>query len=200
MSVIQASVIKVGGSLFDWPELPARLSALLDGLRVKHQRAVLLAGGGRATDFVRAVDQTFALGDLPAHRLALRSLDLTAHVLATLLPDLEVIDERAGLEVVWGRKRTPVFAPRRFLEECDSDPLPCTWELTSDSIAARLAVHVGAAELVLLKSTAVPPGTDRRAAAALGLVDPLFPTASRSLERVLYANLRDDRREPLLLR
>jgi 5-(aminomethyl)-3-furanmethanol phosphate kinase len=192
-------VIKVGGSLFDWPELPRRLNAVLDKRRTAHQHLILLAGGGRAADFIRALDHTFALGDVAAHRLALRSLDLTAHVLAALVPDLDMIDDLAQREFVWNRKRMPVFAPRRFLEEHDPEPLPCCWELTSDSIAARLAVHLEAAELVLLKSAPLPPGTDRRAAAGLGLVDPLFPEVSRGLRRVLYLNLRGNRPEPLLL-
>jgi aspartokinase-like uncharacterized kinase len=195
-------VIKVGGSLFDWPELPRHLNAVLDAHRAACQKLVLVPGGGPAADFIRTLDRTFALGDLPAHRLALRSLDLTAHVLAALVPGLDVIEDVGSLAHVWTHDRTPVLAPRRFLEECDraaADPLPASWDVTSDSIAAQVAVHLGAAELVLLKSAPLAPGTDRRAAADLGLVDPLFPGVSRGLERVLYLNLRGDRPEPLLL-
>jgi aspartokinase-like uncharacterized kinase len=195
-------VIKVGGSLFDWPELPRRLNAILDAYRAARQRLVLLPGGGCAADFVRRLDNTFALGDLPAHHLALRSLDLTAHVLAALVPGLEVIDDVGNRDQIWKHDRTPVLAPRRFLEECNcaaADPLPSSWDVTSDSIAAQVAVHLGAAELVLLKSAPLPPGTDRRAAADLGLVDPLFPAVSRGLERVLYWNLRVNQPEPFLL-
>jgi aspartokinase-like uncharacterized kinase len=197
-------VIKVGGSLFDWSELPRHLGALLDAHRDRaaSRRLILLAGGGRAADFVRALDRTFALGDLPAHRLALRSLDLTAHVLAALVPGLDVINDVGNLDLVWKQDRIPVLAPRRFLKECDgaaTDPLPASWDVTSDAIAARVAVYLGAAELVLLKSAPLPPGTDRRAAADLGLVDPLFPDVSRDLGRVLYVNLRENQPEPLLL-
>ena len=45
----------------------------------------------------------------------------------------------------------------------------------------------------------MPPGVDRRAAARLGLVDPLFPDVSRDLERVFYLNFRVNSRAPLLL-
>ena len=137
-----------------------------------------------------------------AHHLALRSLDLTAHVLAALVPGLVVVDELAALARVWNEGSTPVLAPRRFLEESDPaspDPLPPSWDVTSDAIAARVAVHLGAAELLLLKSTPLPTGTDRRAAARLGLVDPCFPDAARRLIRVVYLNLRDNRRKPVLL-
>jgi aspartokinase-like uncharacterized kinase len=195
-------VIKVGGSLFDWPAFPRQLKAVLDAYRAARPSLVLLPGGGSAADFVRRLDRTFALGDVPAHRLALRSLDLTAHALAALVPGLEAIDDVGNLGQVWKELKIPVLAPRRFLEEHDchaADPLPPSWDVTSDAIAARVAVHLGAAELVLLKSTPLPPGTDRRAAADLGLVDPFFPAVSHGLERVLYLNLRGNRPEPLLL-
>jgi aspartokinase-like uncharacterized kinase len=197
-------VLKVGGSLLDWSELPRRLGAILEAGRVAGRRQVVLAGGGGAADFVRQLDRTFALGDAAAHRLALRALDLTAHALAALVPSLglDVVDEPAVFQPLWERGRIPLFAPRRFLAETDAsspDPLPFSWDVTSDTIAARLAVHLGAAELVLLKSQGLPPGTDRHTAARLGLVDPCFPEASRSLPRVVLIDLRAEGSVPFLL-
>jgi aspartokinase-like uncharacterized kinase len=186
-------VIKVGGSLFDWPDLPGRLAADLRRRRGGAGRLVLLSGGGRAADHVRELDRTFGLGDLRAHRLALRSMDLTAHVLAALLPDLDVVEELPALDETWNRGRIPVLAPRRWLDEVDArspDPLPASWDVTSDAIAARVAVALGAEGLVLLKSAPMPPGIDRREAARLGLVDPAFPEVSHDLESVVYRNLR----------
>jgi aspartokinase-like uncharacterized kinase len=202
MIMIRLVVIKVGGSLFDWPELPRQLTALLDDHSAAAAHLLLIPGGGRAADFVRSLDRTFALGDVPAHHLALRSLDLTAQVLAVLVPGLVVIDQLATLPQLWKLGRTPVLAPRRFLEEIDCaspDSLPPSWEVTSDAIAARVAVHLRATELILLKSAPLPAGSDRRAAARLGLVDRCFPDVSRKLSRVIYTNIRSDPREPILL-
>jgi aspartokinase-like uncharacterized kinase len=57
-----------------------------------------------------------------------------------------------------------------------SDPdIPESWEMTSDSLAAWLARKIGAARLVLVKSTAAPRPFDPAALAELGLVDRLFP-------------------------
>jgi aspartokinase-like uncharacterized kinase len=192
-------VMKVGGSLFDLPDLPRRLTAVLDSHRTRCTHLVVLVGGGPAADFIRALDRRFALGDRAAHDLALHSLDLTAHALAALLPGLVVVDELSALDRAWSRAETPVLAPRRVLDAIGPPHLPASWSVTSDAIAARLAVHLGAAELVLLKSTPLPPGIDRRAAAALGLVDPLFPDVSRYLPRVVYVNLRADRPEAHVL-
>jgi hypothetical protein len=65
----------------------------------------------------------------------------------------------------------PVVAPSRWLR--DADPLPHTWEVTSDSIAAWVAGALGATQLVLVK----PPGARGDA-----MVDPYF-------ERALGANV-----------
>src|SRR5207244_3359156 len=121
-------VVKVGGSLLDWPELPARLAADLAGRR--ERPLVLVGGGGRLVAVLRDLDRRHALGEELAHVLALRALDVTAHALAALLPGLEVGEGLNTLRAIWAAGRTPVLAPRPFLEEDDRrspDPLPHSW-------------------------------------------------------------------------
>jgi 5-(aminomethyl)-3-furanmethanol phosphate kinase len=183
------AVVKLGGSLFCWEHLPERLAAYLDSRR--GQCLVLIAGGGPAADLVREIDSRHALGDERAHALALRALDLTAHLAAALAEGLVVVEHPRDFPAAWSQGKTPVLAPRAFLDADDRDPLPCSWHVTSDSIAARIAERLGAGELVLLKSAPLPQGTDRAQAAQLGLVDPAFPALSRCLPRVIYVNLRE---------
>jgi aspartokinase-like uncharacterized kinase len=78
-------------------------------------------------------------------------------------------------------------------------PLPRRWRVTSDSIAARIASHFGAPELILLKSVTLPERISMTEAANEGLVDPHFPTAAKDLERVISVNLCDDDPEESLL-
>lgn len=185
-------VIKVGGSLLTWDQLPGRLARYLAGLRAA--RPVLIVGGGRATDLVRDLDQLHDLGPDRADALALRALDFTAQLLGTLLDAAAATARVEDLEATWAAGKVPILAPRAFLDELDRpgpDPLPRSWDVTTDSIAARLAEHLGASELILLKSAPIPPDADRVEAARLGLVDPAFPEVARDLRRVLYLNLRD---------
>jgi 5-(aminomethyl)-3-furanmethanol phosphate kinase len=110
------------------------------------------------------------------------------------MPGLVVVDAPASFEVVWNDLRVPLLAPRLFLDtidRCADDPLPPTWHVTTNSIAARVAVHLGARELALLKSTPLPPRTTRAFASRRGLVDPAFPAVARPLASVTYLNLRD---------
>jgi aspartokinase-like uncharacterized kinase len=198
--VTRPLVIKVGGSLLDWPGLPLRLASFLEDHRA--DRPVMIVGGGRVADVVRDLDRIHRLGEERAHALALRALDLSAQVLAGLLPGLAVVDDPSAFEATWSARLFPILTPRRLLETLDalsSDPLPHCWEITTDSIAARIAVLLGAAGLILLKSAPVPPGTTRTDAARLGLVDPAFPEIARPLASVVYLNLRDPGGMPIAL-
>jgi len=195
-------VIKVGGSLLDWPELPGRLAAFLDNRRGRaarlREQAVLIAGGGPFADLIRTMDHTHDLGDQIAHRLAIRSLDVTAELLAGLLPGSAVVHRPEDLRTCRDSGQVPILAPGRFLEELDDrgpDPLPASWDVTSDSIAARIAGLLGARHLILLKSAGLSAEIDRGQAARLGLVDAMFPRIAAALEVVELVCLRD--REPL---
>ena len=90
---------------------------------------------------------------------------------------------------------TPILAPRNVLNEIErpgTDRLPASWDVTSDTIAARIAEHLQARSLVLIKSTAVPAGCTREGAAKLGLVDPMLPKAARLIPHVEIVNLRSE--------
>jgi aspartokinase-like uncharacterized kinase len=198
------TVIKVGGSLFDWPEFPRRMTEFLEARQAadSNERLVLIAGGGPAADLIRELDKTHALGDQPAHRLALHAMDLTAIVLSELLPGTVVVDQIADLSPVWSAGSIPVLAPRRLLDEIDQSgqtTLPASWNVTSDSIAAWSAVQVGANRLILLKSAPLPAGIDRHQAARLGLVDPMLPVVALPAPWVEYVNLRERACQPHLL-
>lgn len=185
------TVVKVGGSLLDWPALPEALRAFLDDHR--DDRLVMIVGGGAAADLVRDLDRIHNLGEVRAHALAIRSLDLTARVLAAIVPGLVVVETIADLQGRLDGGGIPILAPRRPLEDDalrTDDPLPTSWSVTTDAIAARIATRIGASCLILLKSTSAPPGTTREQAARLGLVDPRFPHEARPIPRVVLRNLR----------
>ena len=185
-------VLKLGGSLLDWPDWPGRLTSFLAGL--PDFQPVLIVGGGRFADVLRDLDRLHNLGETQSHALALRVLDTTAHLAATLLPGSIVVDNLAQIASIHDQGKLPILAPRRFLDRDDHespDPLPHAWTTTTDSIAARLARHLRAA-LILLKSVPRPPGvTDWPTLARLGLVDPEFPRAVAGVAKVSIVCLKD---------
>jgi aspartokinase-like uncharacterized kinase len=173
-------VVKVGGSLYDLPDLKSRLVAFLTALSAPDR--LLVPGGGAAADAVRAWDRTHGLGETASHWLALRACTLNAHFLAALLGAAVVERPRHGAGLA-------VLDPLAFLL-ADPATLPESWAATSDSVAALAAAAVGA-ELVLLKSVTIPPALTWREAAAAGHVDALLPgLIERHGLRVRVVNLR----------
>src|SRR5438045_519765 len=159
-------IAKIGGSLFDLPDLTNRLKNWAAGQNSR--RIIFVPGGGEAADVIRKLDAVHGIGQEAAHWLALRILSVNAYMMANLLkvPVVSGVDEPHSVSVL------------DAFEFCTRDQkngaLPHSWDVTSDSIAARVA-HVASGRLVLLKSVELPPGTTWIEAAAIGLVDRAFP-------------------------
>ncbi len=156
-------VVKVGGSLFDLPDLGGRLARWLEITSLSE--VTFVAGGGAAADVVREMDRTHRLGEEKSHWLALESLRLTASLLLAL-------SAREGCQPF--RVEDLYSFARR--DEGRPGCLPHRWEVTSDSLAARVAEVIGARELILLKSVTIPPDMDWAEAGRRGYVDGYFPT------------------------
>jgi aspartokinase-like uncharacterized kinase len=154
-------VVKVGGGLLAHPaHFDAALGTLADA--ASSQRLLIVPGGGPFADAVRDVDRQLKLTDEAAHWMAVLAMDQYAHLLASRLRSAELVTDLHDIAAALGNARLPVLAPSRWLQEVD--PLPHSWDVTSDSISAWVAGMVGARRLVLVK----PPG------AGAGAVDPYF--------------------------
>jgi 5-(aminomethyl)-3-furanmethanol phosphate kinase len=198
------TLIKVGGSLLDWPELPSRLMEFLQHRRESEPdvRPVLFCGGGVFADAIRRFDHLHHLGEFAAHRLAIQAMDLASTVLFCLIPRALPVDRVEALDEEIADDDISVLVPSAFLDELESrrpSPLPRTWDVTSDTIAAWMAGELKARSLVLLKSASLPPRATRDQAARLKLVDPFFPLISSAVSRVEYLNLRDPSATPEVL-
>jgi aspartokinase-like uncharacterized kinase len=167
-------VVKVGGSLYDLPDLRLRLCNWLDSLDTP--RVVLVPGGGPTAEVIRLLDHRHGLGEEKSHWLALRALSLNAYFLADLLPGAAVIDTGENCARLWARHQVPVLDAARFAERDEHEPgrLAHSWDVTSDSLAARVAIVLQAQQLVLLKSVTFPEWTDWSEASHQGLVDRAF--------------------------
>ncbi|MDA1014494.1 MAG: uridylate kinase [Planctomycetota bacterium] len=186
-------VIKIGGSLFDLPDLSDRLRRLTEKYHTSRQ--LLIAGGGAATDIVRTWDRCHQLGEETSHWLALRSMQLTGGLLRTiLLPDADDCRTTAGVDALRSLPGLSVLDMHDILldaESRDEDSVPHSWQVTSDSIAAWVGQRWTANELILVKSVA-RPCVSLAAAVETGLVDAFFPRLARTLPRISWCNLRDD--------
>lgn len=182
-------VIKVGGSLFDLPDLDRRINNLV---RRAGRRALLVPGGGPAADIVRGWQKTHLLSDPTAHQLALTSLRMGTALLTQLLTDGVSAGSRDAVGEAWSADRVPILDVGRFLQEEEqkhSIALRHDWTVTSDAIAAWVARIWPARRLLLLKSVARPKDQSWPEMAAAGLVDGAFSVLASGLQ-VRWLNLR----------
>jgi hypothetical protein len=124
--------------------------------------------------------------------LCIRLLRVTAELVAGLLPEAVLVKRFDELSIGRNAKRLAVFEPERFLRGEAIDFLPHSWDVTGDSIAARLGARLDAGELVLLKSGLPAGRATLRAAADAGYVDRYFPIAAAGLARIRCVNLRSE--------
>lgn len=134
------TVLKIGGGLGD-DALPA-LCNTLGELGARHPLLVVPGGAGFA-DAVRDADRRFGLRAETAHRMAILGMEQFGWLLSELIPGAERCTDLARV----GAGRTTVLLPAAL----PLDPLPASWEVTSDSIAAWVADQAGAGRLVLVK-------------------------------------------------
>lgn len=187
-------VIKLGGSLLEREGLASWVRAWLARQPVAEN--LLVVGGGRLADVLSEADRLHGVGEEASHWLCVRAMQIHAELVASLLGEAVLVRSIRGFLVP--RRRSPGLAvvdPWIFLHEEEpqlvEEPLPASWEVTSDSIAARLAQVVSAEELVLLKSALPPPPHTLAAAAAAGYVDRYLPYAAVTLAPVRSVNLAD---------
>jgi aspartokinase-like uncharacterized kinase len=185
-----ARIIKVGGSLYDLPDLAQRLAKFL--ITLPQEPFLLVPGGGITADAVRQLDRCHGLGEERAHWLALRALSLNARLLVALFENAIVVSDSIAALESWRAGRVPILDVFEFAaaDESNDDHLPHSWKVTSDSFACRAAMSMGASELIFLKSAAITEPFDLVASARSGLIDEHCPDLLRAPIRVRAFNLR----------
>lgn len=124
-------VVKLGGSLI------GQLKEIIPVLQESLRPILVVPGGGPFADAVRQ----YNLPDDAAHWMAIAAMDQFGWYISSL-----GLDPCDSLSLNTGQR---VLLPYRLMRE--RDPLPHTWAVSSDTIAAWVASEIGA-ELAILKS------------------------------------------------
>jgi probable H4MPT-linked C1 transfer pathway protein len=154
-------IAKVGGSLLAHGEALRGVLDLLD----RSSGTLVVPGGGPYADDVRAAYARGDLDDHGAHWAAVSAMEQYAGVLVGRMQRAIRVSTSREASVAMACGWLPVLMTERWLRE--ADPLPHSWDVTSDSIAAWVAGQVGARRLVVIK----PPGATGQ------LVDAYFERA-----------------------
>lgn len=151
-------VVKIGGSLIDDAE------SVVKEIKDSGVSVLIVPGGGIFADFVRREDKN----DDDSHFDAISAMDRYGRFLSTF-----------GLPVVQmpiiPKYCSAVFLPHKYFMKYD--PLPHSWDVTSDSIAAWTASEL-CASLILVKSVDAEFSKDLK---DTDIVDPyIFTIAEKS--------------------
>lgn len=141
------TVVKVGGGLGNGAGDDAlrALCRVLGDLGERHPLLVV-PGGAAFADAVRDADRRFGLRAMTAHQMAVLGMEQFGWLLGDLIPGAVRYTELAAMRAVEAGHAAVLLPAGLPLEE-----LPASWQVTSDSIAAWVAGHVGAGRLVLVK-------------------------------------------------
>jgi aspartokinase-like uncharacterized kinase len=162
------TVVKVGGGLVrEAGDAALRAFCAEISAAANRHPLVVVPGGGEFADAVRRYDDRVGLDPLTAHWMAILAMDQFGWALADLIP---AAARRTGVDPA-DRPGVSVLLPSALLRE--RDPLPASWAVTADSIAAWVAGASGARRLVLAKPVAGlhptwPPAGDAIAELTVG--------------------------------
>lgn len=141
------ATLKIGGSLAEEPPKLRTLCRELSEMARTH-RIAAVPGGGRFADVVRELDERFHLQDTIAHNMAILAMDQYGMLLSSVTPGSRTTSTLDGARRISETGLLPMLLPSRLMSR--ADPLPHSWEVTSDSITAYIAGELGSGKLVLV--------------------------------------------------
>lgn len=162
-------VVKLGGSL----AFSENLQQWIAACAACAGRVVIVPGGGPFADTVRSAQARMQFDDRAAHEMAVLAMEQYGRALASSDALLTLADSPDAIRHCLAGRRVPVWMPARMV--FDAPDVAPSWDVTSDSLAAWLSGHIGAAQLILVKSVEASPRTECcESLAAAGIVDKAF--------------------------
>ena len=140
MIVIVKQVVKIGGSLF--PDYAIDLAEKLKGTS-----SVIILGGGEFANLIRRYDEIQHFSDEANHWTAIDCMDIIAKLVNDKVDSAKLAFRIDEVNEIADDGFTPIFAVSEFLAK--EDPFECSWDVTSDSIAAYVA-HLLNAKLLIV--------------------------------------------------
>jgi len=145
----EVAIFKIGGKILDNSKhlinTIAQLTQLYEDSVIK--KIIIIPGGGTLANFVRKIYLEFKINDELAHWIAIYSMNYNGLELKRKFAHLEIFED---FEHLRNEKRIfSIFLPYKYLRLVD--PLPHSWDVTSDSITLYYAYCLGLNECFLIK-------------------------------------------------
>ena len=130
MIIIIKQVVKIGGSLF--PNYAIDLAKKLE-----NTNSCIILGGGGFANLIRKYDSEQNFSDEANHWTAIDCMDIIAKLVNDKVKSTKLAYSIEEVNEISNEGFTPIFVVSKFLR--DEDPFECSWDVTSDSIAAYVA-------------------------------------------------------------
>ena len=144
-------VVKLGGSLYQKPELKQWLAVL--SRFAKQQPIVIVPGGGPFSDQVRSAQQCHQFTDHHAHHMAILAMAQFGLLITGIEPDCQPF--YLPVDTTREPKQLSVWLPDKQL--LSESGLNHSWDITSDSLALWLANKLAAEQLIIVKHCQTTP-------------------------------------------
>ena len=138
MSIKQ--VVKIGGSLF--PNYAIDLAKKLE-----NTNSLIVLGGGEFANLIRKYDSEINFSQETNHWTAIDCMDIIAKLVNDKVESTKLAYSIDDAIAISDEGFTPIFVVSKFLRE--DDPFECSWDVTSDSIAAYVS-HLLNANLLIV--------------------------------------------------
>ena len=133
-------VVKIGGSLF--PNYAIELAKQLE-----NTGSVIILGGGEFANLIRKYDAEMDFSEQANHWTAIDCMDIIAKLVNDKVESAKLAYTIKEVNEISDEGFTPIFIVSQFLRE--EDPFECSWDVTSDSIAAYVS-HLLNANLLIV--------------------------------------------------
>ncbi|WP_295600160.1 delta 1-pyrroline-5-carboxylate synthetase [uncultured Methanobrevibacter sp.] len=140
MIIIIKQVVKIGGSLF--PKHAIELARQLE-----NTNSAIILGGGEFANLIRKYDDEMNFTEEANHWTAIDCMDITAKLVNDKVDSTGLAYTIDEVKELSDDGLTPIFIVSDFLRS--EDPFECSWDVTSDSIAAYVA-HLLNANLLIV--------------------------------------------------
>ena len=138
--VIIKQVVKIGGSLI--PNYAIELAEQLE-----KSNSVIILGGGEFANLIRRYDEEIHFTEHTNHWRAIDCMDIIAKLVNDKVESTKLAFSIEEVNKISDEGLTPIFVVSDFLKR--EDPFECSWDVTSDSIAAYVA-HLLNANLLIV--------------------------------------------------
>ncbi|MBQ6099136.1 MAG: delta 1-pyrroline-5-carboxylate synthetase [Methanobrevibacter sp.] len=133
-------VVKIGGSLF--PDYAIDLAK-----KLKNTDSCIVLGGGEFANLIRKYNDEQNFSEEVNHWTAIDCMDIIAKLVDDKVESARLAHTLEEVNNISDEGFTPIFAVSEFLKT--EDPFECSWDVTSDSIAAYVS-HLLNANLLIV--------------------------------------------------